>query len=75
MRLNRPDIRLPATHAALKGASAQQCCTSLFIRRKAATDNMLHIVEAHPNWSVCAVLMRLSIHLHGLRLAAQYSQT
>ena len=52
MRLNRPDIRLPATHATLKGASAQQCCTSLFIRRKAATDNMLHIVEAHPNWYV-----------------------
>ena len=41
---------------------------------KAVTDNMLQIIEAHPNWPVCT-LMSLNIHLHGLHLNAQYGQT
>jgi len=47
---NAPDFRLPATHAALMAASAQQCCTSFSIRSKASTDNILPITKAHPNW-------------------------
>ena len=38
---------------------------------KEATDNMLQIIEAHPNWP-CVCWMSLSIHLHGLHLDAQY---
>jgi len=34
-------------------ASAHQCCTSS-IRRKTATDNMLQMIETHPNWPVYA---------------------
>ena len=41
------------------------------LRRKAPTDNVLQIIEAHPNGPVYA----LSIHLHGLHLNAQYGQT
>jgi len=33
-------------------------------------DNMLQIIEAHPNWP--CMLLSLSIHLHGLHLDAQY---
>jgi len=39
------------------------------LRRKAATDNMLQIIEAHPNWPVFADV------LHGLHLNTQYGET
>jgi len=52
--------------------SAQQCLPPS-VHHKAATDNMLQIIEAHPNWPV--MLMSLSIHLHGLHLNAHYGQT
>jgi len=46
------------------------------LRRKAATDNMLQITNAHPNWSVYAdVFEHPSPILHGLHLEAQYGQT
>jgi len=35
-------------------AIAQQCCTSFSLRRKAATDNVLQIIKAHPSWPVYA---------------------
>jgi len=40
------------------------------LRRKAATDNMLQIIEARPQIGLC-MLMSLSVHLHALHLSAQ----
>jgi len=44
------------------------------LRRKAATDNMLQIIEARPQIGLC-MLMSLSVHLHALHLSAQRGQT
>jgi len=44
------------------------------LHRKAATDNMLQIIEAAPNWPMY-MLTSFSIHLHGLHLDAQCGQT
>ena len=53
---NLPDFRLPATHTAHMAASAQQCCTSFSTsqssNRQYASNHQ--IIEAHPNWPVCA---------------------
>jgi len=42
---------LPATHTALMAASASNVAPPS-LRRKAATGNILQIIEAHPNWPV-----------------------
>jgi len=42
------------------------------LRRKAATDNMLQIIEVYPNWLVYADIFEHP--LHGLHLDTQYGQ-
>jgi len=51
---NAPDFRLPATHAALVAAKCSAMLRSFSIRRKAAIDNMLQIIEGHPKVVVYA---------------------
>jgi len=72
-QFHAPHIRLPALHSGIMASSPNVAPPSLC--HKAASNKMLQIIQAHPNWPVYADVFEHLQYLLGLPPDAQYDQT